>query len=261
MVIGPDPEGLNPIMTMTLVAQQHDGFVEIGERSVTDHQTLQSTVTEGQPVHVISNLFDPRGNITDSGSETATWSPTSQLWQHINTNASGTGSGGLTPEQNQLLVNSERRSQVLGEPTDAILTTASGPLQLNLAQFFSRSTLDRLTLTELTSGETCEPVRVQVDLWYHAVIVRVTQIAAELTPKTPDASWYFPDLAVLRIFRGDDLEYRRGIHTPTFLAEKPWQWGWLFDERNPFLGVPPEMTIAVDWREGCCGQVFLMHLP
>lgn len=259
--IGLDPEGTNPIMVMTFVAQQHDGFVQVGEPAVTDHQTLQNAVRDGEQVVVLSNLIDPRGNITDSGITTATWSPTAQLWQHVTTTAGqGTG-GGFTDSDRQLVTATERRSQVLGEPTDLTWDTASGLVTATLAQIFSRSTLDRLTLTEVTSGPTCEPVRFDVDLWFHTVIVRVTTIGEDLVPKTPDENWYFPDLAVLRVFRGADLEYRRGIHTPTFMAEKPWQWGWWFDSRSPLYGVPPDLHIAVDWRPGCCGQVFLMHLP
>jgi hypothetical protein len=104
-------------------------------------------------------------------------------------------------------------------------------------------------------------VRFTFSVWFTAVIVRVTTIAEDLTPKTPDAEWYFPDLAVLRVYRGGDLEFRRGIHTPTFLSEKPWQWGWSFLNQIPILGTPPDTTVAVDWRAGCCGQVFLMSLP
>lgn len=170
-------------------------------------------------------------------------------------------SGGLTPEQAGQLADTERRSRTLGEPVDFVIQTASGLVQATLGQLLSRSTLDRLTLFEVTRGPTCEPVRAAVSIWSTGVIVRVTTIAEGMTPKTPDGEWYFPDLAVLRIFRGADLQYRRGIHTPTFMVEQPWQWSWQFLNALQVLGAPPDLTIAVDWREGCCGQVFLLSLP
>ena len=134
-------------------------------------------------------------------------------------------------------------------------------MQTTAAELWSRKALDILTLQEITPGETFTPVRTGLALWYFGVIVRVTTIDPRITLKTPDSTWSFPDLAVLRVFRGQDLLFRRGIHTPTFMTEHPWEWGWPLLNETPVLGVPPDTEIAVDWAVGCGGHVYLQTLP
>lgn len=209
-------------------------------------------------VTLTAELVDSAGAVHDSGAlGSFRWDTNTSSSKLVQTS----GGGGLTPTEHQLLVDSERRSQTIGEPTSLVLQEASGQQTFTLAQLFSRTALDRLTLNEVTNGETCEPVRFEYASWFTSVIVRVTTIDPELTPKTPDHEWYFQDLAVLRVFRGGDLEFRRGIHTPTFLVEKPWEYGWQILNAIPILGNPPDISIAVDWRPGCCGRVFLSILP
>lgn len=271
--IGPLPSGTDWVVTFAQDAEFLKMAYEISVRTtVTDTGLVvldprtetvligQDVLTNSSPVHVQARLRTPT-SIIDSGVATGKWTTDAGLGLQAVLQPKASVGGGLTDEQATQLANTDRRTTALGEPLDWLWQTASGPLQVTLGQIFSRKTLDTLTLDELTNGETCEPLRVHVDEWFHAVIVRVTTIDPALTPKTPDSEWYFPDLAVLRVFRGEDLEFRRGIHTPTFLQEKPWQWGWWFDAANPIYGVPPELTVAVDWRPGCCGQVFLMRLP
>lgn len=239
---------------------QQNAFVVIGQDTPGWTQTVRTTVglADNTPVNVVVDLVDTLGTVHDTGSSQAyTWDSTTNLWSLINQAASG----GFKETDRQQLADVHTATQVLGLPTDLVLQTASGLVQTTLAAIFSRKTLDQLTLAELTAGETCEPVRASIAGWFFGVIVRVTQIDPNLTPKTPDAQWYFPDLAVLRVFRGADLEYRRGIHTPTFMQEQPWQWGWSFLNETQILGVPPDITVAVDWRPGCCGQVFVQYLP
>ena len=191
----------------------------------------------------------------------ALWNNTTWIGQQIAERQQAAGSAGFTDSDRQLLTQTEVRSQVLGEPTDLIVQHASGPQQLTIGQLFSRTALDTLTLVEATQGPTTEPVRVQFGLWYYGVIVRVTQIADDLVPRTPDDQWYFPDLAVLRIIRGVDLESRHGIHTPTAIFAHPWETGNFFRNTLDALGVPPDRTLAVDWRAGCGGQVFFQRFP
>ena len=192
-----------------------------------------------------------------------TWDQTFWQGQQIaqQLGATTTVQGGFTDSDRQLLTAAEKRTTILGEVGQLVVKTASGPINTTLSELFSRPQLDSLTLDELTAGETCEPVRVRVADWYFGIIVRVTTVAPELVPKTPDGAWYFPDLAVLRIFRGADLEYRRGIHETSFMVEKPWQWGWQVLNVARFFGVAADYTIAVDWRTGCCGRVFLQRFP
>jgi len=216
--------------------------------------------TEGQQVSVTVELQTSSG-IVDSGTTTATWHATTGLGVQSFLQPQTQAAGGFNDQDRALLTATERRTQTLGEPTDLVVTQPSGQTVVTLENIFSRQTLDQLTLDELTAGPTGDPVRAQLALWFFGVIVRVSTIPEDMVPKTPDGQWYFPDLAVLRIFRGVDLEYRRGIHTPTFMQENPWQWGWGFLNVTQILGVPPETTVAVDWRLGVEGQVFLQRLP
>jgi len=225
--------------------------------SVTEHVSVP--VTNGQVAHATVSLVEA-GVVILEGTTNGTWDAVSGLPLQIEARGSGTG-GGFTSQDRTDLQAIEVRSQVLGQPEELVLQQASGPVTTTLGKLFSRQLLDTLTLDELTSGPTFDPVRVQFAGWYYGVIVRVTTIAEDLVAKTPDLEWYFPDLAVLRIFRGADLEFRRGIHTPTFMQEQPWQWGAQILNTVDVLGVPPDLTIAVDWRAGCAGQVFLQRLP
>lgn len=171
------------------------------------------------------------------------------------------GQGGFTDQDRQQLQAIETRTQTIGEPEQLVVQTPSGLQTRTIGQMLSRPTLDLLTLQEATSGPTGDPVRFSIKEYYFGVIVRVTTIAPDLVPKTPDAEWYFNDLAVLRVFRGADLQFRRGIHTPTFMTEHPWEWGLPILNQTDILGIPPDITIAVDWRSGCEGQVFLQRFP
>lgn len=269
-LIGPIPVDSNWVVNVTLDPEGGGLSWKFTKRTdgqrtvrlipwVTDTPIVNTnfTPTAGQTVHIQTELQSSAGAVIESNRTDVVWDTTVALPTVMQSQAQG----GFTTTDRGLLTAAERRSQVLGEPTDLVIQHPSGPINGTLAKLFSRNSIDRLTLTEITAGETCEPVRVNFSSFYFGVIVRVTTIAPDLTPKTPDQEWYFPDLAVLRIFRGADLEYRRGIHTPTFLTEKAWEWGWNILDQLDFLGVAPDNTIAVDWREGCCGQVFLMRWP
>ncbi len=215
-------------------------------------------VTGGQQAHATVSLVTA-GVVTSEATLSGTWDATSGIPLMLEQRASGQGS--FTAQDRAQLQAVESRTTLIGEVGTLAIQTPSGPRLTTLAEIFSRKTLDLLTLDEVTSGPTSAPVRASLALWFYGVIVRVTQIPEDMVPRTPDHQWYFPDLAVLRIFRGADLEFRRGIHTPTFMQEQPWQWGANILNEIPVLGVPPEITVAVDWREGVAGQVFLQRLP
>jgi hypothetical protein len=227
-----------------------------GERPWFFGYTAVPAVTD--TVHIRARLFADDGTLLDTGTLNAPWTKDAEA-QLLTVQP--TAEATLNPTQSQQLTDSERRTRVLGEPNALVVETPSGPATLTLADLFSRNTLDRLTLDEVTNGPTCAAVRANFSFFYYGVIVRVTTIDPELEPRTPDAQWYFPDLAVLRIFRGADLQYRRGIHTPTFLTEQAWEFQWNIRNVLDVLGVPPDNTLAVDWRPGCCGQVFFLKWP
>lgn len=219
--------------------------------------------TEQGEVNLIAQIQTQSG-VIDSGNLAARWDATSGLGFQIQalTRGQGTVEGGFTAEDRALLTATDSRTQLLGELGDLVVQTASGPLTTTLANLFSRNSLDRLIFEEITSGPTCDPVRVVLaPIAQFAIAVRVTTVPEDIQFRTPDGEWSFPDLAVLRIFRGEDLQFRRGIHEVTFETEAPWEWGANFLNKN-LLGIaPPQTQIMVDWRQGCCGQVFIRHMP
>lgn len=271
--------GANPDYRWRIGVITEGGLVPLVERYELQHsspltaffmsQPRSTGINYGpEPMPVVGEQVTLEFEITDGlvigqvAQTTVQWNPTFGLGNQAYLIAqSGTASGGFTQGDRDLLTATERRSQTIGEPADLTIRTASGPISSTLAQIFSRQALDTLTLAEITTGPTPDPVRALISEWWWGIIIRVTTIPEDMVPRTPDEQWYFPDLAVLRIFRGTDLEYRRGIHTPTFMQEQPWQWGWNILNTVPVLGVPPETTIAVDWRLGCAGQVFLQRFP
>ena len=219
--------------------------------------------TQGRTVELDARIITSSGTI-DSGHATVRWETQIGLGQqaYLLSTIESQGQGGFTAEDRQLLIDTEARTTLLGEPGELVSMQASGPVPMTLASLFSINSLDRLFLEEMTNGETCDPVRINLaPILQYAIVVRVTTIPDDIQFRTPDGEWSFPDLAVLRIFRGEDLVFRRGIHTPTFETEAPWEWASNPLNKNLF-GIPPPATrVWVDWRSGCCGQVFIRHTP
>lgn len=221
------------------------------------------TPANGRVVVVEARIVQPGNVVVDSGTQsTIPWDTTTGLTYQIKALGQGQIQGGFTDTDRQLLTTTEQRTTLLGEAGQLLVQTASGPLQTTIAQLLSRNSLDRLILEEMTSGPTCTPVRITLaPIAQFAIVIRCTSVPDDIIFKTPDQEWAFPDLAVLRIFRGQDLVYRRGIHEVTFETEAPWAWGTNVLDKN-LLGIPPPQTqVFVDWRTGVCGQVFIRHMP
>lgn len=144
--------------------------------------------------------------------------------------------GGLTTEQAQQLEGTAETS-VVAELTDA------------------------LTLTELTSGPTGNPLVVQLNSVTFGVIVRLTTIPAGLVPQTPDNQYWVKTLAVVRVFRGNDLWIRAPIHTPTKIVpfEKEGLVVWVANATLTQWLL--NIRVLVDFLPGVTGQVYQMHFP
>lgn len=144
--------------------------------------------------------------------------------------------GGLTPQESEQLAE----------------TTAATAVELSI---------DALTLTEATSGPTGLPVNVPLGFATFGVIVRLSTIPDGLEPQTPDAQYWVKTLAVVRLFRGNDLWFRVPIHTPTkivpFAHEGLQVWVTSAQLNEWILNI----RVLVDWLPGVTGRVFLMHTP
>lgn len=120
---------------------------------------------------------------------------------------------------------------------------------------------DALLLTELTSGPGSGPFVFPLPTVTFGVIVRLTTIPAALVPQTPDGQYWVKTLAVVRVFRGNDLWIRAPIHTPTKIVafEKEGMTVWV---ANVTLSTwLLNIRVLVDFLPGVLGQVFQMHFP
>lgn len=209
----------------------------------------------GSTVHIQAELRSSSG-VDDSGTATGTWDPTA----YLGTQALLIAQQQPIPTSTFTATDRTHLNSILDGITSTI-TGAAGTVTQTLGQLFSHRLLDLLTVSEITSGPTGAPVRSELDGFFYGIIVRVTTIPDALVPHTPDQQWYTPDLAVLRIIRGTDLQFRYGIHTPTWMQRAPWWYGSSLLDLVELGAVPPALTVAVDWAFGCEGQVFAMILP
>lgn len=121
--------------------------------------------------------------------------------------------------------------------------------------------LDALLLPEITNGPQGGFVNFTLPDPVFGLLVQIANVPPELIPDTPDGDYWFPSLAVVRLFRGDVLWLRIPIHTSNKLI------GLL--DQNLTLGVSAltstlwslKLTVQVSFREGVTGQVFLMRIP
>lgn len=214
----------NPIATrvMTPLSDQTSSF-EAGQVPI-----------EGGQVAVHATLSDGT-NIVDSTTTPFPWSTTQGLGeQMLITNQ--TGGQGLTAEQSLQL--SETHAAVFPEISiDSTLKVSSG----------LRPPGD---LVEATM-----PVPI------FGLIIRIHEFGDMLPTQTPDGVYFFPDLAVVSIFRGPDLWMRVPIHTPSKVVS-------LFsDVITAALATVTaatwlvDMNYAVAFRSGVVGEVIEMRFP
>lgn len=195
---------------------------------------VQQVLKDGDQARVLVELLDAGFNVKESASVGVTYDTTVGL--PVLEQLQGQTQGGLTAEQAEQLAGTAEAT-ALSALTDA------------------------LTLTELTNGPTSSPLVVPLNTVTFGVIVRLTSIPVGLEPQTPDGQYWVKTLAVVRVFRGNDLWIRAPIHTPTkivaFEREGLTVWvanltltEWLLNIR-----------VLVDWLPGVTGQVFQMHFP
>lgn len=120
---------------------------------------------------------------------------------------------------------------------------------------------DSLTLTELTSGPTGQPLNVHLTSVTFGVIVRLVNIPDELVPQTPDNQYWSKTLATVRVFRGNDLWIRAPIHTPTRIVSFEKEGITIWVANATLTQWLLNIRVLVDFLPGVTGQVFQMHFP
>ena len=232
---------------------------------VPESDKIQQTPTQDWPVDgssikIVGTLSD--GNhIQDEDSTTITWSDTAGLGKQAYVNAlQGRGTGLTEGQANQLAAVDTRTQAVLGDDPP-VITTPDGAETFTIPALLSGKTLDMLTTTEVSSGPGPGPFASSLENWFFGVIVRVTSLPEWLTPATPAQDWYYPDLAVLRVFRGTDVEERYGIHTVSFMHPFHGLYAGVLLNETLLFPNPPDSSIEVEFLDGVEGQVFLLRFP
>lgn len=195
----------------------------------------QQVIKDGDSARLLVELISAQQIVQESASVAVTYETTTGL-PVIQQELQVPGSGGLTEEQALQLE-----------------TTAQATAVDQL--------LDFLTLTEATSGPTGAPLVVPLGTATFGVIVRLATIPDDLVPSTPDGQYWVKTLAVVRVFRANDLWFRVPIHTPTkivpFAHEGLTVWVTQAELNNWILNI----RVLVDFLPGVTGQVYLMHTP
>lgn len=207
----------------------------ISDTRLTSSSAADSVFAEGSS-STVNVVIQPSGGgpAEDSGTAVAPWSNVAGLTNVI-IKEQGTGAG-LTPEE-------------------------ATQLEQTHAQTFLSQTLDAVTLTPLTTGPSGGTISSFLPTPTFGVIVRIASVPPDLAPNTPDGDYWFPSLAVVRVFRGSDLWLRVPIHTSSKLVP--------FGDENLVVGVSAltltqwilQLSIQVSFRDGVTGEVFLMHFP
>lgn len=222
--------------TSQLNSNSNPVFITPFVTALRNQSKADNVFPEGSSVSIVA-VIQPAGAgpEEDQGQADAHWSNTAgqtNLLEHLSTTT-----GGLTPEQQVQLT----------ETHDSTLPSIL---------------IDQLTLVALTAGvPSAGPVNAQLPNPCFGVIVRIGNVPEDLVPNTPDGDYWFPSLAVVRIFRGADLWKRVPVHTSSKLVE-------LLDE-SIVAGLTAitatqwllNLSIQVTFRSGVTGEVFLMLLP
>lgn len=156
-------------------------------------------------------------------------------------------------------------SSVLANITSGIsatVTTAAGAIGMTLGEIFSGKAFDLIGSDEVTSGPTCDPVD-----WtptpgtvLFGIFIHCTTIPEWYAFTAPGGGWTQRDLAVVQVFRDEEVLWRQGIHTPTWMLY-PMPGEVELPLRLNIPATPPEFRVTVDWGVGVCGQLWGMTLP
>lgn len=270
--IGPFPTGTEwvtqilPVGSENAILVQHDPYtsniqtIKLWDPTMVNVAPQQGFVADGANVTVAVTLQSPGFVVDDTGSDVFPFSVLPGLPTFIR-DWSNSRSVTLNPTQSDQLANTDARTSVVLGDTAPTITDATGAHSFTLAELFTGKALDQITLTEVTAGPSAGPVTSVVGFWLFGVIVRIDSLPPNAVPLAPDEGWYPFDLAVLRVFRGTDIEERFGIHTVSFLHTFHNLYGGVVLNETLLFGNPPAMSIEVEFALGVTGQVYLMRFP
>jgi len=202
-----------------------------------DHAVMPTSADTVQLVLKLQSNDVGSISIHDQGqTPVVPWDPVAGLGVQISKETSSP-SGGLTPSQDQAL-QEVHQSTFVDHILDALTLDPMSPPGGGPGPF-------NRTLLTPTAG----------------ILVRMTSIAIEAQPGTPDGDYWLPTLAVIRLFRGQDLWHRVPVHTSSKL------YYWLDENvvvgatQAVFSGWLLNMSVQVTILEGCQAEVFILRYP
>lgn len=225
------------IWTTTIVSQQH----VVQTTLLTSRGDIAATSgfyvpAQAEQTRLEVNLRTPSG-VIDTGIITAPWDATRGLGIQSQEQRSTSTSGGLTPDQ-AVQLQETHESTALNQLVDA------------------------LTLQNLTpAGPSNGPINSFLPEPIFGVIVRIANVPPDLVADTPDGDYWFPTLAVVRIFRGSDLWMRVPIHTSSKIVPLLNE-GVVAAVSTAIANISIlNLSLQVTFRAGVTGTVFLMNFP
>lgn len=153
------------------------------------------------------------------------------------------------------------REQSLTTTGGVFTPEQSQQLEETHAQSWLSTTIDALTLSEISDGPQGGVVAANLAFWIFGVIVRIATVPPEFHVNTADGDYWTRSLAVVRIYRGIDLWKRVPVHTSSKIVS--------FVEEGLVVAVSSatmtqwltQISVQVSFAEGVTGQVFLMRTP
>ncbi len=268
--------------------------VVFGGWLVGDTTAFQATVAgpgrsidSGTTTHVQVRLQEPAGGGTfttvDSGTDSAQWRNDRAAGQLLPQLIGSLRGGGLTSTQSTLLTQTHDNTVTdlsnwstftsvtlpsLNDLITSIVTGitasvegAAGIVPTSLGTLFSGKTLDLVTTADLSGGDTCDPVDVDISgSAMFGVQLVVTTWPAWWPFTAPDLAWSIPDLAVLTITRGGAIVARHGIHTLSHTVY-PLPGLPILPVVLSLPVVPGDYHVSVVWAPGVCGHLTGLGFP
>lgn len=235
----------------------------------------------GEGITIMASVSSSLG-IYDQGSVPAIWDPTSGLAAVIEANTfiqmgvlnsthektneiyeqEGVFFFETWPPVQEMIANAFALTGNVWDGVTSTISTAAGAVTKTLGEIFSGKTLDQIGETELTSGPTCDDVNIVIGpgLFVYGITVRCTSVADWYAFTAPGGGWTPRDLCVLEVYRDEELLWRQGIHTRTYMLY-PMPGVPIIPLRIEVGFVPPEYRIIVHWGEEVCGTVSMQRLP
>ena len=141
---------------------------------------------EASNMSLFATLQDGSNVVIDQGQVAVPWTTARGLQQQITDEGSTTG-GGLTPAEAQQVDETHQST-------------------------WPEVLVDNLGVQLLPGDPASGYVAVDLTRPVFGIIVRMTEIPADLVAETPDGDYWYTSLAVVRIYRGADLWIRAPIH-------------------------------------------------